>query len=228
MRGGVEDTLATPEPGGAQAAPSRLPSAPSLLGTKFGAAPPREPGPRGARGAQHPDSGIPGGVRTSARSAALCSAGTAGVCAPSPAPQRRFTPLPRGRSGGSEAAPHAPAPAQRRGTAPAARSAPLLTAPHRTAQCSAAGSGAGSAPRRAPTCGAVPGTLRRDVTRSIPVWEGGTVSREPAGDAVPGEASPLRPGAAPHIPARRGPAAAAASPPATEPGKFVNNSQPRW
>lgn len=138
MRGGVEDTLATPEPGGAQAAPSRLPSAPSLLGTKFGAAPPREPGPRGARGAQHPDSGIPGGVRTSARSAALGSAGTAGVCARSPAPQRRFTPLPRGRSGGSEAAPHSPTPAQR-----------LQPAPLRTAPRSAAGerSRAGDAPR---------------------------------------------------------------------------------
>lgn len=50
-RGGVEDTLETPEPGGAQAAPSLFPSAPSLLGTKFGAAPPREPGRgRGGQG----------------------------------------------------------------------------------------------------------------------------------------------------------------------------------
>lgn len=52
VRGGVEDTLETPAPGGARAAPSRLPCAASLLGTEFGAAPAE--GPRGAR---HPGRG---------------------------------------------------------------------------------------------------------------------------------------------------------------------------
>lgn len=85
--GGVEDTLETPEPGGAQAAPSRFPSAPSLLGTKFGAAPPREPGRgRGGRGGP----GIPGAASREGfapRPGALLSAepGPRG-CAPRPPP----------------------------------------------------------------------------------------------------------------------------------------------
>lgn len=105
-------------------------------------------GARGARGAQHPGSGIPGGVRTSARSASLGSAGPAGVCAPSPAPQRRFTPLPRARL-------RSPPP-QRSATAgaPPARSAPL-----RTAQRCRGGAGSG---------GMLPGGGSSRASRAVP------------------------------------------------------------
>lgn len=137
-------------------------------------------------------------------------------CVPGPPPHR----------GGSHLCPGAGAGGARRlRTPPPQRSAssPLRSAPLRAAL---PGSGAerGMLPGVcAPPSPHLPGTLR-----SIPVWGGGNC------DAVPGGASPLRPGVAPNprtVPARRGsagPAAAAAPPLPTEPGTFVNNSQPRW
>lgn len=128
--GGVEDTLETPEPGGAQAAPSRFPSAPSLLGTKFGAAPPREPGRgRGGRGGP----GIPGAASREGfapRPGALLSAapGPRG-CAPRPPPHRGGSHLcPRAGAGGARRLRTPPPQRSATAGAPPARSAPLRAA----------------------------------------------------------------------------------------------------
>lgn len=150
--GGLEDTLESPEPGGAQAAPSRLPCAPSLLGAKFGA----------ARGARHPGSGVPGGVRTSARSASLGSACRArgGVC-PVPRPTEAVhTSAPRPERGGpgGSARPR-PSAAQRRG---GRASSPLRSAPGRGRGVMLPG---GVRPAEPPTCGT--GVSREGVSRGL-------------------------------------------------------------
>lgn len=216
--GGVEDTLETPEPGGAQAAPSRFPSAPSLLGTKFGAAPPREPGRgRGGRGGP----GIPGAASREGfapRPGALLSAapGPRG-CAPRPPPHR----------GGSHLCPGAGAEGRGGSARPRPSAAPrrarLQPAPRRSARHSRGGGGE-DAPRRwrlsvcappsLPTCGAgagVPGRLRRrggpgggdpqhpGLGRGGGDSEPGACPRLP-GTPCSGGASPLRPGAAPGPP----------------------------
>lgn len=164
-------------------------------------------GAGGARGAQHPGSGIPGGVRTSARSASLGSAGPAGVCAPSPAPQRRFTPLPRARSGGGPGGSARPRPSA------APRRARLQPAPLRTAQrCRGGAASGGMLPggggSRALPCRATHLRGGRGGPRVAPeergpggcdpqhpgLGRGGvTLSRAPGGDALPGESLPAPP-----------------------------------
>lgn len=209
-RGRVEDTLETPEPGGAQAAPSRFPSAPSLLGTKFGAAPLREPGRgQGGQGGQggpasrerHPGRGSHLGAERFSRQRRA----RGGVC-PVPRPTEAVhtsAPGPeRGGPGGS---------ARPRPSA-ATRRARLQPAPLRTAQryrggagrggCSSGAAALGLCPAEPPSCGegeGVPGRLRSrgvpgDVTSSIPAWAGGgTLSRAPAGDALPEGSLPAPP-----------------------------------
>lgn len=240
--GGVEDTLETPEPGGAQAAPSRFPSAPSLLGTKFGAAPPREPG-RGRGGRGGPS--IPGAASREGfapRPGALLSAapGPRG-CAPRPPPHRGGSHLCPGAGAGGRGGSARPRPSA------APRRARLQPAPRRSARHSRGGGGE-DAPRRwrlsvcappsLPTCGAgagVPGRLRRrggpgggDPQHPGLGRGGGTLSRAPAracrGRPARGEPprsaprpprappGPRCPALRPHVGAAAGPAAAAAPP----------------
>lgn len=248
--GEVEDTLATPEPGGAQAAPSRLRSLPP--GNEVWGCAAAGAGAEGGEGGpasreRHPGRGSHLGPERCSRQ----RRDRGGVC-PVPRPTEAVHTSARGRSGGSQAVPHAPAPAQRRG---GRASSPLRTVLHRTA----AGGGGGDAPRGAcaplspsPAGRArgVSGQLRRrgvpgDMTRSISACGGGhsepgarrgCSARGKPPRSAPGLPRAPLPAQSPHSPRTSGPLPArprlqprrSQQPLPTDPGKFVNNSQPRW